>query len=247
MIDTNVGGTVWTVRSGVPALLAAGGGEDRGIGRRTARAAPTRRCTPCRAGRHGRSPRPRDTASGSRPSAPPGSHTEFATGTGRTPDLPGALDHPRHPAGRFAIPVPRQPPGPHHDVVVAVVDGAAVVTVSRRRSARPPGACRTGGAAGPFEIAVVGTGVAFPDGHGVLAVAPSGWRTSRVRGEATSARKEATSGKWVMAYSVIHVGGQLDLEGVGVRQGLGRCQPRSRCRRWRRRGRRVPRRRRTTW
>ncbi len=92
MIDTNYAGTVWTVRAAVPALLAAGGGDVvivssvaglRG-GSDEAVYAGTKFAQVGLAGSLDRELRER----GIRVTAvcPAGVHTEFAMGTGRTPE-----------------------------------------------------------------------------------------------------------------------------------------------------------------
>ena len=95
MIDTNVTGTVWPIRAAVPALLDAGGGDIvivssvaglRGAGDEAVYAA-TKFAQVGLAGALDRELR----AKGIRVTAicPGGVATEFAMGTGRTPDMPG--------------------------------------------------------------------------------------------------------------------------------------------------------------
>ena len=95
MIDTNVTGTVWPIRAAVPALLDAGGGDIvivasvaglRGNGDEAVYAA-TKFAQVGLAGGLDRELREK----GIRVSAicPGGVATEFAMGTGRTPDMPG--------------------------------------------------------------------------------------------------------------------------------------------------------------
>lgn len=95
MIDTNVSGTVWPIRAAVPALLDAGGGDIiivssvagiRGAGDEAVYAA-TKFAQVGLAGALDRELR----AKGIRVSAicPGGVATEFAMGTGRSPDMPG--------------------------------------------------------------------------------------------------------------------------------------------------------------
>jgi NADP-dependent 3-hydroxy acid dehydrogenase YdfG len=94
MIETNVAGTVWTVRAAVPALLAAGGGDVvivasvaglRGGGDEAVYAG-TKFAQVGLAGALDRELRQR----GIRVTAicPAGVHSEFAMGTGREPDSP---------------------------------------------------------------------------------------------------------------------------------------------------------------
>ena len=102
MIDTNVTGTVWPIRAAVPALLDAGGGDIvivssvagiRGAGDEAVYAA-TKFAQVGLAGALDRELR----AKGIRVTAicPGGVATEFAMGTGRTPDMPG-LEKMLHP------------------------------------------------------------------------------------------------------------------------------------------------------
>ncbi len=95
MIDTNVTGTVWPIRAAVPALLDAGGGDIvivssvaglRGAGDEAVYAA-TKFAQVGLAGALDRELREK----GIRVTAicPGGVATEFAMGTGRTPDMPG--------------------------------------------------------------------------------------------------------------------------------------------------------------
>lgn len=95
MIDTNVAGTVWPIRAAVPALLDAGGGDIvivssvaglRGAGDEAVYAA-TKFAQVGLAGALDRELR----AKGIRVTAicPGGVATEFAMGTGRTPEMPG--------------------------------------------------------------------------------------------------------------------------------------------------------------
>ena len=95
MIDTNVTGTVWPIRAAVPALLDGGGGDIvivssvagiRGAGDEAVYAA-TKFAQVGLAGALDRELR----AKGIRVSAicPGGVATEFAMGTGRSPDMPG--------------------------------------------------------------------------------------------------------------------------------------------------------------
>lgn len=95
MIDTNVTGTVWPIRAAVPALLEGGGGDIvivssvagiRGAGDEAVYAA-TKFAQVGLAGALDRELRPKNI----RVTAicPGGVATEFAMGTGRTPDMPG--------------------------------------------------------------------------------------------------------------------------------------------------------------
>lgn len=95
MIDTNITGTVWPIRAAVPALLEAGGGDIvivasvagiRGNGDEAVYAA-TKFAQVGLAGGLDRELRAKNI----RVSAvcPGGVSTEFAMGTGRTPDMPG--------------------------------------------------------------------------------------------------------------------------------------------------------------
>ena len=95
MIDTNVTGTVWPIRAAVPGMVAAGGGDIvivasvagiRGAGDEAVYAA-TKFAQVGLAGALDRELREK----GVRVSviAPGGVATEFAMGTGRTPDMPG--------------------------------------------------------------------------------------------------------------------------------------------------------------
>ncbi len=95
MVDTNVSGTIWPIRAAVPALLDAGGGDIvivssvaglRGAGDEAVYAA-TKFAQVGLAGALDRELR----GKGIRVSAicPGGVATEFAMGTGRTPDMPG--------------------------------------------------------------------------------------------------------------------------------------------------------------
>jgi len=116
MIDTNFAGTVWTVRAAVPALLAAGGGDVvivssvaglRGGGDEAVYAG-TKFAQVGLAGALDRELRER----GIRVTAicPAGVHTEFAMGTGRTPDSPSLATFLRPEDVAFAIlTVLRQP------------------------------------------------------------------------------------------------------------------------------------------
>lgn len=98
MIDTNVAGTVWPIRAAVPGMLSAGGGDIvivasvaglRGAGDEAVYAA-TKFAQVGLAGALDRELRPQ----GIRVSvvAPGGVATEFAMGTGRTPDMAGLDD-----------------------------------------------------------------------------------------------------------------------------------------------------------
>lgn len=95
MIDTNVTGTVWPIRAAVPVLLEGGGGDIvivssvagiRGAGDEAVYAA-TKFAQVGLAGALDRELRPKNI----RVTAicPGGVATEFAMGTGRTPDMPG--------------------------------------------------------------------------------------------------------------------------------------------------------------
>ncbi len=95
MVDTNVSGTIWPIRAAVPALLDSGGGDIvivssvaglRGAGDEAVYAA-TKFAQVGLAGALDRELREKDI----RVSAicPGGVATEFAMGTGRTPDMPG--------------------------------------------------------------------------------------------------------------------------------------------------------------
>jgi 3-oxoacyl-[acyl-carrier protein] reductase len=117
MIDTNVTGTVWPIRAAVPALLAGGGGDIvivssvagiRGAGDEAVYAA-TKFAQVGLAGaldRELRAKNIRVTAI-----CPGGVATEFAMGTGRTPDMPG-LDEMLRPenVADAIVAVLRQPP-----------------------------------------------------------------------------------------------------------------------------------------
>ena len=98
MIDTNVAGTIWPIRAAVPRLLENGGGDIvivasvaglRGAGDEAVYAA-TKYAQVGLAGALDRELR----AKAIRVStiAPGGTATEFAMGTGRTPDMPGLAD-----------------------------------------------------------------------------------------------------------------------------------------------------------
>jgi len=116
MIDTNVAGTVWTVRAAVPFLLSGGGGDIvivssvaglRG-GADEAVYAGSKAAQVGLAGSLDRELRER----GIRVTAicPAGVHTEFAMGTGRTPDSPSLATYLRPEDVAFAIvTVLRQP------------------------------------------------------------------------------------------------------------------------------------------
>jgi 3-oxoacyl-[acyl-carrier protein] reductase len=98
MIDTNVAGTIWPIRAAVPAMVEAGGGDIviiasvagiRGAGDEAVYAA-TKFAQVGLAGGVDRELRPhgiRTTVI-----APGGVATEFAMGTGRSPDMPGLDD-----------------------------------------------------------------------------------------------------------------------------------------------------------
>ena len=98
MIDTNVTGTIWPIRAAVPGMVAAGGGDIviiasvaglRGAGDEAVYAA-TKFAQVGLAGGLDRELRQK----GIRTTviAPGGVATEFAMGTGRTPDMPGLSD-----------------------------------------------------------------------------------------------------------------------------------------------------------
>ena len=98
MIDTNVAGTIWPIRAAVPGMVAAGGGDVvivasvagiRGAGDEAVYAATKFAQVGLAGGldRELRSKGVRVTVI-----APGGVATEFAMGTGRTPDMPGLDD-----------------------------------------------------------------------------------------------------------------------------------------------------------
>jgi 3-oxoacyl-[acyl-carrier protein] reductase len=98
MIDTNVAGTIWPIRAAVPGMIEAGGGDIviiasvagiRGAGDEAVYAA-TKFAQVGLAGGIDRELRQK----GIRTTviAPGGVATEFAMGTGRTPDMPGLAD-----------------------------------------------------------------------------------------------------------------------------------------------------------
>jgi NADP-dependent 3-hydroxy acid dehydrogenase YdfG len=98
MVDVNVSGTVWSVRAAVPRLLEAGGGDLvivasvaglRGAGDEAVYAA-TKHAQVGLAGSLDRELRERGIAV--TVICPGGVATEFAMGTGRTPDMPGLDD-----------------------------------------------------------------------------------------------------------------------------------------------------------
>lgn len=98
MVDVNVSGTVWSVRAAVPRLLEAGGGDLvivasvaglRGAGDEAVYAA-TKHAQVGLAGSLDRELRERGVAVSV--ICPGGVATEFAMGTGRTPDMPGLDD-----------------------------------------------------------------------------------------------------------------------------------------------------------
>ena len=98
MIDTNVAGTIWPIRAAVPRLLENGGGDIvivasvaglRGAGDEAVYAA-TKYAQVGLAGALDRELREKDIRVST--IAPGGTATEFAMGTGRTPDMPGLAD-----------------------------------------------------------------------------------------------------------------------------------------------------------
>jgi NADP-dependent 3-hydroxy acid dehydrogenase YdfG len=98
MIDTNVAGTVWPIRAAVPRFLAAGEGDIvivasvaglRGEGFEAVYAA-TKHAQIGLAGGMDRELRGKNIRVST--IAPGGVATEFAMGTGRTPDMPGLAD-----------------------------------------------------------------------------------------------------------------------------------------------------------
>ncbi len=95
MIDTNVAGTIWPIRAAVPRLLENGGGDIvivasvaglRGAGDEAVYAA-TKHAQVGLAGGLDRELREKNIRVST--IAPGGTATEFAMGTGRTPDMPG--------------------------------------------------------------------------------------------------------------------------------------------------------------
>ncbi len=98
MIDTNVAGTIWPIRAAVPRLLENGGGDIvivasvaglRGAGDEAVYAA-TKHAQVGLAGGLDRELREKNIRVST--IAPGGTATEFAMGTGRTPDMPGLAD-----------------------------------------------------------------------------------------------------------------------------------------------------------
>ncbi|MFB3099579.1 MAG: SDR family oxidoreductase [Acidimicrobiia bacterium] len=98
MIDTNVAGTIWPIRAAVPRLLESGGGDIvivasvaglRGAGDEAVYAA-TKHAQVGLAGGLDRELREKNIRVST--IAPGGTATEFAMGTGRTPDMPGLAD-----------------------------------------------------------------------------------------------------------------------------------------------------------
>ena len=98
MIDTNVAGTLWPIRAAVPRLVEAGGGDIvivasvaglRGEGFEAVYAA-TKHAQVGLAGGMDRELREKNIRVST--IAPGGVATEFAMGTGRTPDMPGLAD-----------------------------------------------------------------------------------------------------------------------------------------------------------
>jgi NADP-dependent 3-hydroxy acid dehydrogenase YdfG len=98
MIDTNVAGTIWPIRAAVPRFLDAGGGDIvivasvaglRGEGFEAVYAA-TKHAQVGLAGGMDRELREKNIRVSM--IAPGGVATEFAMGTGRTPDMPGLTD-----------------------------------------------------------------------------------------------------------------------------------------------------------
>ena len=98
MIDTNVAGTVWPIRAAVPAMVEAGSGDIvivasvaglRGAGDEAVYAA-TKFAQVGLAG--GLDRELREAGIRTTVIAPGGVATEFAMGTGRTPDMPGLVD-----------------------------------------------------------------------------------------------------------------------------------------------------------
>lgn len=98
MIDTNVAGSIWPIRAAVPRLLENGGGDIvivasvaglRGAGDEAVYAA-TKHAQVGLAGGLDRELREKNIRVST--IAPGGTATEFAMGTGRTPDMPGLAD-----------------------------------------------------------------------------------------------------------------------------------------------------------
>ncbi len=98
MIDTNVAGTIWPIRAAVPRLLENGGSDIvivasvaglRGAGDEAVYAA-TKHAQVGLAGGLDRELREKNIRVST--IAPGGTATEFAMGTGRTPDMPGLAD-----------------------------------------------------------------------------------------------------------------------------------------------------------
>ena len=98
MIDTNVAGTIWPIRAAVPQFLDSGGGDIvivasvaglRGAGDEAVYAA-TKHAQVGLAGGLDRELRDKNIRVST--IAPGGTATEFAMGTGRTPDMPGLAE-----------------------------------------------------------------------------------------------------------------------------------------------------------